>query len=109
MPGGTFRAAPGACLGVDFFFGDKFGEVGSKEAVDEDGEELPPQPKKDPSLDPFGDLGGGVGRIFVLLFIVVELFVKFRVPALLSGKVRCGGDGLVENIDMAACGVSLKV
>jgi hypothetical protein len=65
--------------------------------VEEAGDVFPPQPKKLPSFNAPGDLGS---CLFVLGMVSLDVL---RNVALLD-SVRCGGVGLLENIDKtAAC------
>lgn len=87
--------------------GDCAGELAlssEKVVVDEAGEELPPQPKKDPSFDVLGDLGSGLLELLKAL-----VSCERSVGVTLSGRLRWGGVGLVEKMDMVTGDVSLDV
>lgn len=79
-------------------WGEGIGEndFSEKDVVDEDGDVFPPQPKKEPSFDPLGDLGCD------FWMVVLEPFDSLlKVRDIPLGELRlCGGVGLLENMDI---------
>jgi hypothetical protein len=75
-----------------------------KVVVDEAGEVLPPQPKKEPSFDVPGDLGSALFELLKVPFPSEK-----SLDTTLSGSFRCGGVGLVEKTDIVAGDASLEV